>query len=151
MVWKSRWIWTEIKYFVRSGFFLSIQTLHNKVRRLFRLRIERRDRTFFIAYLHAVGWIILSVCHRDRDRGLDDFCTLEFSRSKIAPVWLGCGTACLLGLEANAGPPSREFTFRTNTTSDVRHFCPSIANSIPPLIKWLIQAINKLLHSFSLI
>lgn len=58
---------------------------------------------------------------------------------------------CLLGLEANAGPPSREFTFRANTTSDVRHFRPSIANSILPLIEWLSQAINKLHLNFPVI
>ena len=54
---------------------------------------------------------------------------------------------CLFGLEVNAGPPSRQFTFRANTTFDVCHFRLSIANSIPRLIECLSQAVNKPRHN----
>lgn len=54
---------------------------------------------------------------------------------------------CLLGLEADAGPPSREFTFCANTTFGVCHFRLSIANSIPSLIECMSQAVNKARHN----
>lgn len=67
------------------------------------------------------------------------------------PESVAWNRVCLLGLETNASPPSRQFTFRANTSSDVHHFRLSIANSILSLIKCLSQAINKLYHNFLLI